>query len=54
MKNQKPMVILLVEDNLDHAELMADAFNEFNVKNTIRHVIDGEQAIAYLLSLIHI
>ena len=38
----------MVEDNIDHAELMMDAFNDFNIKNTIAHVIDGEQAIAYL------
>lgn len=38
----------MVEDNIDHAELMMDAFNDFNIKNTIAHVMDGEQAIAYL------
>jgi len=38
----------MVEDNMDHAELMIDAFRDFNIKNTINHVVDGEQAIAYL------
>lgn len=38
----------MVEDNIDHAELMIDAFNDFNIKNSIAHVMDGEQAIAYL------
>jgi CheY-like chemotaxis protein len=38
----------MAEDNIDHAELMIDAFNEFNIKNSITHVLDGEEAIAYL------
>jgi two-component system response regulator len=46
--NFKPISALMVEDNIDHAELMIDAFNDFNIKNTIAHVMDGEQAIAYL------
>jgi CheY-like chemotaxis protein len=46
--NFKPISALMVEDNIDHAELMMDAFNDFNIKNTIAHVMDGEQAIAYL------
>lgn len=48
MDNFKPISALMVEDNIDHAELMMDAFNDFNIKNTIAHVMDGEQAIAYL------
>ncbi|MFT5813923.1 MAG: two-component system response regulator [Psychroserpens sp.] len=48
MDNFKPISALMVEDNIDHAELMIDAFNDFNIKNTIAHVMDGEQAIAYL------
>ncbi|TWX73620.1 response regulator [Colwellia sp. C1TZA3] len=48
MENLKPISALMVEDNIDHAELMMDAFNDFNIKNTIAHVMDGEQAIAYL------
>jgi two-component system response regulator len=46
--NFKPISALMAEDNIDHAELMIDAFNDFNIKNTIAHVMDGEQAIAYL------
>ena len=48
MDNFKPISALMVEDNIDHAELMMDAFNDFNIKNAIAHVMDGEQAIAYL------
>jgi two-component system response regulator len=46
--NLKPISALMVEDNIDHAELMMDAFNDFNIKNTIAHVMNGEEAIAYL------
>lgn len=48
MNNIKAIQGLMVEDNIDHAELMLDAFHEFNIKNAIDHVLDGEQAIAYL------
>ena len=48
MDQFKPISALMVEDNIDHAELMMDAFHEFNIKNQIEHVLDGEQAIAYL------
>ncbi|WP_444994465.1 response regulator [Aliikangiella sp. IMCC44359] len=48
MNKIKPVSILLVEDNLDHAELMIDACREFNIKNAIYHVTDGLKAIAYL------
>lgn len=51
MNNLIPLSILLVDDNTDHAELMVDALHDFNVKNTIRHVVDGEQAILYLRHL---
>lgn len=44
----KPVSALMVEDNIDHAELMMDAFHEFNIKNVINHVLDGEDAIRYL------
>ena len=48
MKGLKPINILLVDDNPDHAELIADSFEEFNVHNCIRHVGDGEAALRYL------
>lgn len=48
MDNLKPISVLMAEDNIDHAELMIEAFKDFNIKNTIAHVLDGEQAIAYL------
>ena len=48
MSQTKFLKALMVEDNIDHADLMLDALYEFNNKNVINHVIDGEQAIAYL------
>lgn len=48
MDSLKPINVLMVEDNIDHAELMKDAFHEFNIKNVINHVLDGEDAIRYL------
>lgn len=48
MNELKPIHILLVEDNEDHAELMTDSLEEFNVRNTISHVTNGEEALAFL------
>ena len=42
------MTILLVEDNLDHAELVIRNMEDFKVANRIVHVEDGEAALDYL------
>jgi len=42
------LTILLVEDNIDHAELVIRNMENFKVANTIRHVEDGEAALDYL------
>ena len=44
----KPMSILLVEDNLAHAELVQRSFEGHRVANKIYHVADGKAALAYL------
>jgi CheY-like chemotaxis protein len=45
---KEPSVILLVEDNPDHAELIVRSLQGHRVANRIYHVPDGEAALAYL------
>ena len=45
----KAPIILLVEDNPDHAELVLRSFREHQLADGIRHVTDGEMALDYLL-----
>ena len=47
--NAQPLIILLVEDNPDHAELVMRALAGNRVANKIHHVADGEAALDYLL-----
>ncbi len=46
--NGEPVVILLVEDNEAHAELVIRNFKEHRVVNKVYCVSDGEKAIDYL------
>ena len=46
--NGNPLVILLVEDNPAHAELVSRSFEDHRVANQIYHVADGEAALDYL------
>jgi CheY-like chemotaxis protein len=43
-----PLVILLVEDNPDHVELIMRSLQDHRVANKIYHVPDGESALDYL------
>ena len=46
--NGEPLMILLVEDNPDHAELVMRTMEESLVINRIYHVEDGQAALDYL------
>jgi DNA-binding response OmpR family regulator len=43
-----PIVILLVEDDLAHAEIVRRNLRDFRVANRIIHVEDGQAALDYL------
>jgi CheY-like chemotaxis protein len=44
----EPAVILLVEDNPAHAELIMCGLEEGRIANRVMHVSDGEKALNYL------
>lgn len=44
----EPLLVLLVEDNPDHAELIARSLKENQVAIRLHHVTDGEAALDYL------
>ena len=44
----EPLLILLIEDNEDHAELMRRSLTEHHVANQIIHLADGQEAMDYL------
>lgn len=48
MMENEQIVILLVEDNPDHTELVMRSFEEHQLANSIYHVSDGEEALNYL------
>jgi CheY-like chemotaxis protein len=43
-----PIIILLVEDDLAHAEIVRRDLKDFRVANRIIHVADGQAALDYL------
>ncbi len=46
--NGEPVTVLLVEDNVAHAELVLRSFEDHRIANKIYHVSDGEVALDYL------
>jgi CheY-like chemotaxis protein len=47
-KDGEPILVMLVEDNADHAELVMRTLAEHQVANRIRHFMDGQSALDYL------
>ncbi|MEF2143830.1 MAG: response regulator [Desulfovibrionaceae bacterium] len=43
-----PIVILLVEDNEGDARLAREAMRDSKIRNTLHHVRDGEEAMAFM------
>jgi CheY-like chemotaxis protein len=42
------VLVMLIEDNLDHAELVMRTLSEHKVVNQIRHFTEGQSALDYL------
>jgi CheY-like chemotaxis protein len=46
--NAQPLLVMLVEDNVDHAELVIRTLEEHRIPNKVRHFLDGQSALDYL------
>jgi CheY-like chemotaxis protein len=44
----EPVLVMLVEDNIDHAELVLRTLEVHNIANRVRHFLDGQSALDYL------
>lgn len=42
------ILVMLVEDNIDHAELVIRTMEEHRITNKVRHFLDGQSALDYL------
>ena len=46
--NGEPILVMLIEDNADHAELIIRTLEEHKIANQVRHFFDGQTALDYL------
>lgn len=44
-----PILVMLIEDNADHAELVIRTMENHHIPTSIQHLSDGETALDYLL-----
>ena len=44
----EPVLVMLVEDNIDHAELVLRTLEDHRIANKVRHFLDGQAALDYL------
>lgn len=44
----EPVLVMLVEDNVDHAELVIRTLEEHRIANRVKHFLDGQSALDYL------
>ena len=44
----EPVLVMLIEDNADHAELIIRTLEEHKIANQVRHFFDGQTALDYL------
>jgi CheY-like chemotaxis protein len=45
----EPVLVMLVEDNIDHAELVIRTLEDHRIANKVIHFLDGQTALDYLL-----
>lgn len=45
----EPVLVMLVEDNADHAELVIRTLEDHRIANKIKHFTDGQSALDYLM-----
>jgi CheY-like chemotaxis protein len=46
--NGEPVLVMLIEDNIDHAELVLRTLEDHDIPNRVRHFLDGQSALDYL------